>query len=129
MRTVPGPVPGVVRPFIPSAFENRNDPIPVKVWIKQPTEDDKRKFDAATKLQLRMEGSEMRAVIPGGAELERWRDLVSKFVEKVENYSAPDGNAIDNGKKLAEHGETEFLKEIAHEIMTAASLSEQEKKA
>ena len=55
-------------------------------------------------------------------------EAVNAHVKIMSGYEVR-GISIDNGEKLAEHGETELISEIALEILTGAGLSEGEKKS
>ena len=129
-RKVPGPPQGKKRKFIPEAFENRADENPIAVWIKTPTEREKR--DAMQEAAPQFEATENGAA-PGlafdFAASMRWQNtIVESFCVGVENYSAADGSEIATAADLVEHGETEIVSEIAAEILTALSLTEPEKK-
>ena len=123
-RSIEGPRPDQVREFIPEAFENRQDPDPYKVWIKDPTEADKRKLVA---LQTSLEAGAPAAAVDLASMIRWQQEAVKLHVERVEGYSMR-GVEITNGDSLAQHGESEIVAEVALEIFTAASLTEQEKK-
>jgi hypothetical protein len=55
-------------------------------------------------------------------------EAVSSHVKAISGYEVR-GINIDTGEKLAEHGETELISEIALEILTGAGISENEKKS
>ena len=123
-RKIKGPSPDRVREFIPEAFDNRQDPDPYKVWIKDPTESDKRQLVA---LQTSLEGGAPAAAVDLASMIRWQQQAVELHVERVEGYSMR-GIEITNGDSLAQHGESEIVAEVALEIFTAASLTELEKK-
>ena len=123
-RSIQGPRPDQVREFIPEAFDNRQDPDPYKVWIKDPTEADKRKLVA---LQTSLEAGAPAAAVDLASMIRWQQEAVKIHVERVEGYSMR-GVEITDGDSLAKHGESEIVAEVALEIFTAASLTEQEKK-
>ena len=123
-RSIQGPRPDQVREFIPEAFDNRQDPDPYKVWIKDPTEADKRKLVA---LQTSLEAGAPAAAVDLASMIRWQQEAVKIHVERVEGYSMR-GVEITDGDSLANHGESEIVAEVALEIFTAASLTEQEKK-
>lgn len=123
-RKIQGPRPDQVREFIPEAFDNRQDPDPYKVWIKDPTEADKRKLVA---LQTSLDAGAPAAAVDLASMIRWQQEAVKIHVERVEGYSMR-GVEITDGDSLAKHGESEIVAEVALEIFTAASLTEQEKK-
>ena len=123
-RSIQGPRPDQVREYIPEAFDNRQDPDPYKVWIKDPTEADKRKLVA---LQTSIEAGAPAAGVDLASMIRWQQEAVKMHVTKVSGYSMR-GVEITDGDSLAKHGESEIVAEVALEIFTAASLTEQEKK-
>ena len=123
-RKVLGPKPNEVREFVPASFDNREDPEPLRVWIKDPTEGEKRKLVA---LQHEMQGDQIKLNADVSVMVAWQTETVRRHVTKVSNYSMR-GVDITNGDQLADHGESEILAEVALEIFTAASLDKDEKK-
>ena len=124
-RMVTGPAPGGEREFIPAAFDNRQDPDPLKVWIKDPTEGDKRELIS---LQATLQDG-TPALEMDFQTMMRWQcEVVRRHVSKVYGYTVR-GIEITDGKSLADHGETELIAEISLEVFSAASLSDDEKKS
>jgi hypothetical protein len=136
-RTVPGLKAYDVREYIPQSFNNRADPQPIKIWIRNPSEQDKREI-------LSQGGKARFAMGPTGPVLgpdglpkievetaDSWvhqHAMVAKFVTKVENYRAPGGDPIVDGAGLARHGDTEVVSEVATEIQAPCIMSEDERK-
>ena len=123
-RSVTGPQPNQLREFIPEAFENHADPDPYKVWIRDPSEADKRNLIA---MQTGVDAGAPASKVDLASMIAWQRKAVEVHVERVEGY-AMRGIEITDGKLLAEHGETEIVAEVAYEIFAATSLTEQEKK-
>jgi len=123
-RKVLGPKPNQVREFVPESFDNRQDPEPVTVWIKDPSEGEKRQLVA---LQHEMQGDQVKLNADLSVMVAWQTETVRKHVTKVSNYSMR-GVEITGGAQLADHGESEILAEVALEIFTASSLDEDEKK-
>ena len=124
-RMVRGPRPGEEREFIPASFENKKDPDPLKIWIKDPSEGEKRKLIALqSSLQDGTPALEM--------DLEtmiKWQcETVRRHVVKVYGYTVR-GIEITTGELLAEHGESELIAEVSLEVFQATSLSIDEKKS
>ena len=133
-RTVKGPKPGVRREYIPESFGNRKDAEPIKVWIQDPTEGEKRKL-TLMQTQLGFENGEILRDSDGAPQIHITLEAMSKVqqeailahVVRVANYEVR-GVAIVDGETLAEHGETELIADVALEITTGFSLAESEKK-
>ena len=133
-RTVKGPKPGNQREYIPEAFGNKEDPEPIRVWIQDPTEGEKRKL-TLLQTELGFENGEILRDADGAPQIHITLEAMSKFqqaailahVAKVANYEVR-GVAIVDGATLAEHGETELIADVALEITTGFSLAEAEKK-
>ena len=137
-RKVPGYAHGKERKYLPEAFENRDDEEPIAVWIKTPTERQKREVMqmAAASIETDDQGDavtdsdgipQMKIDL---AYSMRWQNsVIVKFVSRVENYNGSDGNPIATGQELLDHGETEIVSELSAEILTGLSLDESEKKS
>ena len=133
-RSVKGPKPGNEREYIPESFGNKEDPEPIKVWIQDPTEGEKRKL-TLLQTELGFENGEILRDSDGAPQIHITLEAMSKFqqsailahVVRVANYEVR-GVAIVDGETLAEHGETELIADVALEITTGFSLVEAEKK-
>tara|TARA_R100001163_G_scaffold65245_1_gene61785 strand:+ start:1406 stop:1837 length:432 start_codon:yes stop_codon:yes gene_type:complete len=119
-----GPQPNQLREFKPESFDNHKDPDPYLVWIRDPSEADKRNLIA---MQTGVDTASPASNVDLAAMVAWQKKAVEVHVERVEGYSMR-GIEITDGKLLAEHGETEIVAEVAYEIFAATSLSEQEKK-
>lgn len=124
-RKVPGFASGEERKFMPESFGNRNEDDPVLVFIKTPTEREKREVMQTAAATVGADGD---GEIDLAASM-RWQAaVIEKFVTRVAGYVASDGSTIDTAARLVEHGETEIVSEVAAEILTGLSLSDEEKK-
>jgi hypothetical protein len=133
MRSIPGPKPGELRRYIPEAFDNRKDPQPVAVWIRNPTERKKREiFSAHNRTHVRLgadgkplldELGSMYLTVETADAVVYKSKLISDCVERVENYSAATGAAITDGISLADNADTEIFNEVADEILHGYSLT------
>jgi hypothetical protein len=117
MRKVKGPPSGVSRVYIPIADNNRDDPEPVKITIKQPTEESRRQLISMIKADASPQDT-----------LDLFQAAIEAHVTGVENYTASTGDPIIDGKNLWTHGELAFVSEIATEILASQGMSEIEKK-
>jgi len=132
-RIVKGPKPGGLRKFLPTAFDNRESEDPIIVTIKDPSEGEKRRL-TLLQTEVGFENGEMLMDESGSPIINLTLDAMAKFqalaitdhVVKVQNYTVREIEITD-GSKLAEHGETEFLAEVALEITTAMSLEPEKK--
>ena len=133
-RKVTGPKPGGSRYFVPASFENRKDPEPIRVEIKDPTEAEKRTL-TLLQTELGFANGEIARDANGAPQINVTLEAMANFqkqavlahVVSVENYEVREIEIVD-GATLAEHGETEILAEVALEITTGMSLGEHEKK-
>ena len=124
MRKVPGLSAGEVRPFIPEAFDNREDNEPITIWIKVPSEGDKRNIFRAMDAGIDSGGIKV-SVEHALAAQDR---AIEMFVVKVDNYTANTGDPITDGAGLLKHGEDVIVREVAAAVLESAILSEQDKK-
>ena len=123
-RMVTGPRPGDEREFIPAAFENRKDPDPLKVWIKSPSEGEKRELIA---LQSSLQDG-VPSIDMDLQTMIKWQcETVRRHVVKVYGYTVR-GVEITDGQMMAEHGESELIAELSLEVFQATSLDDDEKK-
>ena len=136
-RRVPGYASGKERKFIPESFENRSDDAPIAVWIRTPTEREKREVMSTAAANVETDSDGAAVLDESGApriklDLEysiRWQNaVVKRFVSRVENYGSSADTPIETAADLLEHGETEILSEVAAEILTGLSLADEEKK-
>lgn len=132
-RCIPGPIPGEMRKYAPDVeidgWRNLDDSLPVTVWIRQPTEGEKRHLVDV------MSARNVTYTVGGEVEKvdllqdEKWRDqAIEAHVSKVENYTDAAGRPIVTGKDLAEHGEALIVFQVAAEIIKDTRLSEDERK-
>ena len=71
-RNVAGPAPGEVREYTPAAFNNREDPEPIRVWIKNPTEKDRRFIEAETDALRPLMDIQGKTLLLREGELSEW---------------------------------------------------------
>ena len=116
-RKAHGRPPGVEYEFIPTSFGNDKDDDPVTFWISPPDHNGRRALVSFHTIELSLNES-----------IQAMEKAARQYVKRVENYTAPDGSEIKNGKDLAKSGETLFLKEILDECLGATELDEEEKK-
>jgi hypothetical protein len=136
-RKIKGYKPHNEREYIPKAFGNRSEKDPIRVWIKTPTERDKREVDgedSVIRFSVGQDGSPAKdhngdpiMELDNQESMRRHHRALERFVVRVENYESPAG-PIATGKDLAEFGETVIVTDVFHEIMAATSLSEAESK-
>jgi len=136
-RKLQGFTPNSEREYVPAAFGNRQDPDPVRVWIRQPTERDKREVEgdcSVIRFAIDDAGSPLRdsdgnllMQVDNEEAMRRHHRALERFVVRVENYDCPSGG-ISTGKDLAEHGETAIVTEVYGEIMTSLTPSVDESK-
>ena len=133
-RKVAGPKPGGSRYYVPTAFNNNEDPDPIRVEIKDPTEAEKRRL-TLLQTELGFQNGEIARDENGSPQINvtleamanYQKEAVLSHVVSVENYEVREIEIVD-GETLAEHGETEILAEVALEITTGLSLEASEKK-
>jgi hypothetical protein len=125
------------RVYVPKAFDNRKSDTPARVWIKTPTEKDKRDV-AADDNVVRVaidekgvpikdkDGNPMMEFV-STSTVEMQARVLGRFVTRVENYDGAAGPIL-TGADLAEHGDTGVVLEVYQEIMLSVSLSESESK-
>ena len=130
MRQIDGIAPGVMRDFVPEAYENKKEDSPIVVTIRQPTEGEKRRIlTKGVKLSFTEDGKIQDAnTLDTEFIAARNMRIVGEFVTAVTNYVGSDGKAIDDGARLAEHGESEIVSEVAAEIMIISQLTDEERK-
>lgn len=138
-RRLKGPPPGDVRKFVPESYGNRDDADPVVVWIKQPTELERRRIDAGPEPIAFARDKDGKPTRDGNDNLvmtvdlrqviDRQVDAISLFVTRVDGYELSSGEAIDDGASFAENGEPDFIAEVYLEITEAMELTDDEKKA
>jgi len=128
-RKVHGYPPGVERCYIPQAYNNRQDPDPIKVWIRQPTEADKRRLTAGGEpYEFETRDGVTSCKVDLARAVEKQIAYVVGFVTRVEGYTSASDKPITDGAMLAELGEAAIVTEVADEIRDQLSLTETERK-
>ena len=133
-RKVSGPRPGDEREFVPESFENHLESEPVKIWIKDPTEGEKRRLQLM-QTELQTNGGDILRDSEGTPQITITLEAMNRHQEaairghvtRVSGYEVR-GVEIKTGQDLIDHGETEFISETALEITTALSLTAEQKK-
>jgi hypothetical protein len=130
-----GPTPHEERGYTPQVFGNRQDPKPCKVWIKTPTEKDKREVEgdgSVINFAVDSDGMPLRDAngnpmmrIDNEEAMRRHHRALARFVVRVENCTGPAGPIL-TGANLAEHGHTALVTEVFHEVMRAVELTADE---
>jgi hypothetical protein len=129
MRKVPGQKPGTLIEFVPKSCGNLvGDEPPIRVWIRVPSEGDKRAHLAEIVGDVDMSGAEPRMRVGFATLLERKGAAIKRFVERVEGYAGPDDVPIVTAADLWERGEDAISSEVAGAIDGLLSLSAEEKK-
>lgn len=125
MRRAKGHAYGQTRLYTPRADGNDKAEDPVQVEIQQPTEGQRRALRNAA-VQINYVDGEMRSK-PSDVDVRK--TALEQHVIVVRNYVDASGKPILTGGDLWEHGESEFVYEVAQEILNDVSgLTEQEKK-
>ena len=129
---------GEERRYVPKAFGNREDSDPCAVYIRQPTEAQRRAvtrtatagagFSIGSDGQPALDENGDIRISFGDDQIDWQREIVKRFVVRVENYTDSRGNAITNGEELAEHGDSAVVEEVANEIWEAVGLRPDAKK-
>lgn len=132
MRKVKGPPAGVERTYVPRVGGD-----PIRVVIKNPTEADKRRIFSSLRTSVKLGADGKAELGPDGKPVvevslgdgEAWkREALKLCVVRIEDYTGTSGAPIVTGDDLAEHGETEIIEDVAAEIITGFSLTEEQKK-
>lgn len=111
-------VPGETRWYTPMAYGNREDMQPTRVLLRNPSEAEKRRL--YRDLEVTDDGTVVTRRTDDG-----WvRDALCLAVIEVQNYTGPGGKPITTAEELFENGHTKVSYEIATEVITAVSLSE-----
>ena len=131
-RTACGAPPGELRKYIPKAYGNDKDNDPVTIWYRVPTERQKRELGSKDErmrlaigednLPILDEEGNPKIEIDMSAEMERQHLTLERFVEKVENYTCADGQAIVAGEDLAKYAEPDIFNEVVAEIFSSMAL-------
>lgn len=117
-----GIAPGTERAFVPQSGGNAEDPDPIVVWFRQPTEKDRRWIIG----DVRIANGETQSTL---RDQQAWIEkAVLRFVASIDGYGGADGQPIDTAERLVEHGETEILAEVGQAILTSMEMSDAEKK-
>ena len=127
MRNVITYKPGEQREYIPKAYGNNDDKTPVKLWIKQPSEGERRRLLAGLPVNVTVDSQGNHQTQVSQEHTDWAIKAIESFVVKVENYIYGEV-PITDGKTLCEFGEQEFLNDAVLEIMQSVSLGEQDKK-
>jgi len=156
-RKAEGQPPGHVRVYVPDVLGNSADEDPVRVWITNPTQAQRRGFHNQVKVLLKLDkGGKPVEDINGDIMAEAMHDeaaawkraALTECVDRVENYTRPDVERDDSGatvldehgqprvkwvpiasgSDLYHHGEPEFVEDVAIEVITAFSLTVEVKK-
>ncbi|MBL95036.1 MAG: hypothetical protein CMF70_06995 [Magnetovibrio sp.] len=125
-RMVDGHKAGILRQYIPEAYENRADDEPIKVWIKSPTLRETRQIFASG-IDTRVNADQSVSVDIKDS-MRVYEQTIKGFVAKVENYIAAGGDPINNGDQLIEHGEVDLIVEIANHILGVGNMDAEAKK-
>jgi hypothetical protein len=125
------------REYVPKARDNRKSDTPTRVWIKTPTEKDKRDVaadDSIVRVSVDEKGIPIKDAIGNPmmefvnkSTVEMQVRALGLFVARVENYVGAAGPIL-TGEDLAEHGDTDVVLEVYQEVMLSLSLSEVESK-
>ncbi len=109
--------------MIPSSFGNADDPRPVAVTYRVPTEREKRELTVhGEAVKVRKVGDVFTVETSAGDELDKQHNAIRRMVTGVENYTAADDSPIDDGAKLAEHGDSAIVFEVANAVMASSEL-------
>lgn len=124
-RKAQGRISGRIVRMIPTSYGNADDLSPVVVTYRVPSERERRELTVHGEAVIaRKKGEEFEIEMPAGDELAKKHEAIRRMVVKVENYTAPDGSAIDDGAKLSEHGEMAFVYEVAAAVMSSVEIEE-----
>lgn len=105
------------KPYQEVVWSNLDDDEPVTVYIKNPTEAEKRRlYYKFVGVKEDIENSE------------QWKQATLAFVDKVENYTSASGKAILNGEDLYNHGDFQIVEDVAAEVIAALSMTEESRK-
>lgn len=130
MRRVPGQKPGSLVEYVPEAFGNRSESEPVRVWLRVPSESDKRAHlcDIASRVEVTAGGAP-RMMLSLTDVFARKEVAIRRFVERVEGYVGADAQPILTGADLWERGELPVCNEVDAEIERLLALGGEEKKS
>lgn len=121
-RSVSGYKAGTTRVFIPKSFDNHLDSEPVKITITAPTLREQRALynHALNAQNVTDEGVN----VSFEKSLQMYEAAIKSHVVQISNYAQSDGTPIATGSDLAEHGELDFIVEVASEILEGGKDSE-----
>lgn len=138
MRRNPTPKPGTLVKFVPQSFGNAEDPQPVTVYLRAPSEADKRdalvvlvgqaEAGPGAKDAVKVKTDQGEVTIGFSQEIEKKGCRLARWVERVENYADSDGEPIATGADLWERGEYGFALEVDEAIGILMGLSVEERK-
>jgi hypothetical protein len=125
------------REFVPSAFDNKSSSTPVRVYIRTPTERDKREVEgdgSVIRFAVDSDGAPLKdkdgnplMEIDNQETMRRHHIAVERFVARVENCTGPAGPIV-TGADFATYAPTAIVTEVYREVMSALSLTESEAK-
>lgn len=127
-RRVPGLAPNSLIAYVPKHDGNDTDPAPVKVFIRAPTQGEKRDYMIATVKTLRIASVEGEVKLEFSDVLDRQRRFVETFVVSVEGYEDQHGVPITDAAGLWERGELVLAGEVADYIASLLNLDETQRK-
>ena len=114
-RSVNGHAAGTTRVFVPKSFNNNLDSDPVKITITAPTLREQRALynHALNAQNVTDEG----VSVSFEKSLQMYEAALRAHIVQISNYTQADGTPIATGEDLAEHGELDFIVEVASEIL------------
>lgn len=115
-RKVIGQAAGVKIKYIPEAYGNRDDKTPVVFYITNPTLRERRGLFSSALAGTKPIGDSAEFEIDLQSSFGIYEEAIKKFVVSVENYSYASGEITD-GDLLIEHGELDFILEVANQIL------------
>jgi hypothetical protein len=119
MRRNPTPTPGTLVKFTPTAFKNDTDSTPIVVWVRAPSEAEKR-----TALVDYVDKPAPTFAVQLEAKLQR----VADWVDHVDNYESNAGVPIHTPAEFVTLGEHALLMEVADAVDRLFTLSVDERK-
>jgi 2-hydroxychromene-2-carboxylate isomerase len=125
-RRIPGPKPGAIIEFRPIAYADPMELEPVKIFVRAPSQGEKREHLYAM-LELSRSAEAAGKSLGMREHLASKRDVIERFVTRVENYSDQSGVAIDGGDALWERGEDLLCSEVYVFLLSLLSLEPEAK--
>lgn len=134
-RVVLGPKPGTLVRFVPRFGGNDTAPDgdQVRVYIRAPSQSEKREHLVKVMERVTYEADaggadKPRVAVKMAEVMARKEASVRTFVERVENYDGADGQPIETGAQLWEHGEWACSDEVSAEVESMLMLTDAAKK-